>query len=248
MKKENNISQELLETIERYLNGTMDESEHNIFSERMEADPQLQQQVEDVRTMLVGIEQAVLTGKMEDFHAEIPTEEHAEKVIPLTSKKRNRFAYIGIAASIIAVIGLFWIFTQKSETEQLFAEYFVADPGLPTNMGDIENFEFYDAMVDYKQGDYSEAIDKWSNQLTFKKENDTLHYFLGVAQLASGNETGAIEHLKTVTDEATSVFTKEAWYYLGLAYLKSEDLENAKESLANSENKNASELLTKINP
>lgn len=224
----------------------MSDTEYATFSASLDSDPVLKQQVEDVETLLSGIESAALKEKLEGYHKDILSDQSEEKVVPIASKKKKNYAFIAIAASLVATIGLFWFFTQKTGSEKLFAEYFVPDPGLPTNMSEMENFDFYDAMVDYKQGNYADAIDKWENQLKFKTESDTLHYFIGVAQLAKGDETEAIEHLKSVVDLSNSIFTKDAHYYLGLAYLKGENITEAKRNLTESENANVQDILSEL--
>ena len=109
----------------------------------------------------------------------------------------------------------------------MFLEYFSPDPGLPTVMGNNDNYPFYEAMVDYKEGNYDVAIKKWRGLLVSKPNNDTLNYFLGVAHLANDDSKSAIPYLEKI-DVSESFFGKDAKHYLGLAHLKSGDIEKAK--------------------
>ncbi len=95
-------------------------------------------------------------------------------------------------------------------------------------------------MVDYKQGNYDMAINKWEKLLAKKPENDTLNYFLGVSHLATGADNNAILFLKKVTN-SNSYFEKEARYYLGLAHLKNGEIDKAKIFL-----KENNEIMNKI--
>ena len=92
MENQNDISQELLETIEAYLNDTMDATQLADFKQRLDQDPDLQQQVEDVSLLLSGIEAAVMKGKLEDFHTEMQqaATEAPTPVIPI-KKRKTRF-------------------------------------------------------------------------------------------------------------------------------------------------------------
>ena len=84
-------------------------------------------------------------------------------------------------------------------------------------------YDFYDAMVNYKRGDYKTAISKWKKLEVNKSDNDTLTYFLGVAYLADKEVDLAIPYLTTASKSKESVFYDDANYYLGLAYLKKEN-------------------------
>ena len=113
-------------------------------------------------------------------------------------------------------------------------------------MSSNTNFEFYDAMVNYKQGDYKVAIKKWTALLENNAVNDTLNYFLGMAYLANKNEKVAIPLFKTVTKNRNSYFKNDAYYYLGLAYLKSGNVQLAKKNLTFSTLDNSKSLLSEL--
>ncbi|WP_298902294.1 tetratricopeptide repeat protein [uncultured Psychroserpens sp.] len=243
MNPNTNISQELLESVERYFNGNMTADELSAFEGKLKSDIDFQTQVEDIRTLLFGIESQSLKEQLDDFHNEIPNTS-AKK-----AQSKVRFLHFGkIAAAAIVVIAIanFWFFNQ-SPNEKLYANFFSPDPGLATTMSSNSNFEFYDAMVNYKQGDYKAAISKWTTIHQSKPKNDTLNYFLGVAYMANKNESKAITYLEKAIEEPTSNFKSEAYYYLGLAYLKEGHIEKAKSSLENSNNNNSKALLSALN-
>ncbi|WP_203255832.1 tetratricopeptide repeat protein [Hyunsoonleella ulvae] len=229
MKKNNNISEELLETIERYLNGTLSTLEREDFNRLLDLDEDFKAQVEDVRTMLFGIEAQSLKEQLNEFHEEIPQ----TKAEPTPEQKVRflRYSKIAAAAAIIIAVGSIWFFS-GSPNETLYAKYFKPDPGLPTTMSSTNNFEFYDAMVSYKHGDYKIAIDKWNILNKQKPENDTLNYFLGVAHLAAKNAEEAIPYLERASEAKDGFeFLSDAYFYLGLAYIKEGNLELAKKNL-----------------
>lgn len=243
MNPNSNISQELLESIERYLNETMNLEELKTFEDKLNSDQAFKSQVEDVKTLLFGIEFQSLKEELNIFHESIINKENekpSSKVISLNFRK------IAVAAVIIIAAGSFWFLNQNSNNK-LYANYFTPDPGLATTMSETSNFEFYDAMVNYKQGDYKTAISKWEELYNIKPKNDTLNYFLGVAQMANKNEDKAISYLEKVTSLSDSNFKNEAYYYLGLAYLKNDNLELAKKNLTFSTVDNSKALLSELN-
>ncbi|WP_323786863.1 hypothetical protein [Psychroserpens sp.] len=243
MNPNTNISQELLETVDRYINETMSIDELETFENKLKNDSAFKTQVDDIKTLLLGIESQSLKEELENFHNEIP-----QNLVEKKSAKVRflQFRKIAVAASLVIALGSFWFFNQNSN-DKLFANYFSPDPGLATTMGENSNYEFYDAMVNYKQGDYNTAISKWQQLQSIKPENDTLNYFLGVAHLANSNENKAIIHLEKTTMQAKSAFINEAYYYLGLAYLKTNNLQLAKKNLTFSTIENSKALLSELN-
>lgn len=244
MEFKHNISQEQLEAIERYLNGQMTGDELTAFETRLQEDETFKTIVDDVKTIFNAIETQALKEKMEDFHEELED----TPIIPLHTKHKSSFKKYLVAASVVALLGLgYFTFFGKSQNEKLYVKYFTPDPGLPTTMGNTDNFDFYDAMVNYKQGDYQTAINKWEVLLESNTESDTLNYFIGVAHLAKNNTLLAINYLSKVTYSNANVFDKEAHYYLGLAYLKTNETQLAKENLSFSSYEQSQSILAQLN-
>lgn len=242
MKTNSNISQEQLETIERYINGTMANEELKTFEKQLENDSEFKTQVEDIKTLLTGIETQSLKEQLDEFHNDIqkqPTQKNTTKVRYLQFRK------LVAAAAIVIALGSFWFFNQNS-SERLYSKYFTPDPGLPTTMSTTSNFEFYDAMVNYKQGDYKTAIAKWEVLKIKTPNNDTLNYFLGVAHLANKNESNAISFLEKSIQNNDFLLVDDAYYYLGLAYLKDGNITLAKENLKKSTAENSQALLSEL--
>ena len=243
MEQYNSISQDLLETIERYINKSLTNDELLNFEEKLQ-DPKFKTQVNDIKTMLLGIETQSLKEQLDEFHKEIPkseiTQEESQKIYFLNFKS------MATAAAIIIAIGSFWFFS-GNPNEKLYAKHFAPDPGLATTMSETANFEFYDAMVNYKQGDYRTAISKWEILLESKPQNDTLNYFLGVAHLANKDDKTAIKHLNIVAQNDDTNFKNDAYYYLGLAHLKANNVELAKKNLNFSTIDNSKKILLDLN-
>lgn len=244
MKDNSKITPELIEAVERYDNGTMAYEERTHFEEQLQSNPVFKTQVEDIRTILLGIETQALKEQLDVFHKEISETRPIQKS---TRKKRFlSFTKIGIAAGFIIALGIFWALNGSSN-QRLYNKYFKPDPGLPTTMSTSDNFVFYDAMVNYKQGDYKIAISKWEKLELKAPKNDTINYFLGVAYLADKNPEKAVAYLNKTTNNAKSVFLEDAYYYLGLAYLKSDQTDAAIQAFQKSQSDKSLEILKKLN-
>ncbi len=242
MNRNTKITQELLEFVERCLNKTASNEELKKFEHKLKNDQEFKAQVADIKTLLFGIESQVLKEKLDDFHEEL-VDVPSSKTVPV---KSIYFRKIAVAAILIIALGSFWFLSQNTN-DKLYAKYFIPDPGLATTMSENANFEFYDAMVNYKQEDYKTAINKWNELLKTKPENDTLNYFIGVAHLADKSENQSIQFLEKVTSTTKSVFKNEAYYYLALAYLKADNVELAKKNLTFSSVDNSKALLYELN-
>ena len=142
--------------------------------------------------------------------------------------------------------GYWLLFRQKSAEEKLFAQYFKPDPGLLTPMSTTSDYEFYRGMVDYKQGKYELAIERWNPLLMQKPENDTLNFYLGVSYLAQEKNEEAIEYLSKAVNNPNSIFINESWYYLGLIYLDKGNTDDAIHSLRKSGLENSKLILQEI--
>jgi TolA-binding protein len=243
LKDNSNISQDLLETVERYHKKIMTQDERLSFEARLQTDNEFKILVDDIQTLLFGIEKQALKEKLHEFHNDLPIQLKTTK----KESKVSHFHFMKIAATVVIFIavGSFW-FLSGSSNERLFDNYFTPDPGLPTTMSSSDNFNFYDAMVNYKQGEYDKAIAKWEVLQKNQPENDTINYFLGVAQLANQHEAQAINYLDAVTKNSESHFRNDAYYYLGLAYLKADNIELAKKNLNFSTVDNSKELLSEL--
>lgn len=236
MKDNSNITQELLETVEQYYNNNMPDHEREAFELRLEQDSQFKTVVEDIKNLILGIENQSLKEELDSFHKDI-AQQHS-------SQNSGFFTLRKLAAAVVillAVSGFWWFSTPQHE--RLYSSYFSPDPGLPTTMSNTSNFEFYDAMVNYKQGKYTQAIEKWQ-AITVK--NDTTNYFIGVAHLANDDETQAIPYLEKSIENKAFPLANDAYYYLALAYLKKGNMEIAKQYLQKSTVKNGKLILSRL--
>lgn len=244
MEDKNNITPKLLETIERYYNGLMPTDERLAFETKLQQDASFQTEVEDIKTLLLGIETQSLKEKMEVFHADLPIQ--METGVSPTKVWFLRYRNIAAAVIIIAASTSFWLFNDSSN-EKLYANFFKPDPGLPTTMSTSDNYTFYDAMVNYKEGEYKKAISKWEKLEVKAPNNDTVIYFIGVAYLADNDTDSAIPYLQKSSTIIESVFLKDAYFYLGLAYLKKNNKEQAILFLKKSGSDDSKKLLEKLN-
>jgi tetratricopeptide (TPR) repeat protein len=215
LKYKDNISREEMEKIESYLDNTMSPLDKSQFEQELQSNPELLAKTEEIRLLQIGILEAILEKKLKTYH------EPTAKMVTMKSSPKKWL----IAASTIGILIIagWFLFLKKSPIEEAYASYFRPDPGLPTTMSNSNAYEFEKAMIDYKNGDYQQAIDSWKNQT----KSDTLTYFIGLAHQSLGNNKEAIAELTTIANDPKKVFHKDACWYLGLALLKEKELTKA---------------------
>ena len=235
------ISQEQQEEFEHFLLDQMDEAAKINFGNKLDANPDLKAQFLEFKFLSQTIEEEGLRNSLDDFHQQFTPDQEKST----TGQKRQVYL---IAASIAAFValGLTLFLNRSTQGEKLFDAHFNPDPGLPTVMGSNDNYAFYEAMVDYKQENYTVAIGKWEKLLVNKSKNDTLNYFLGVAHLADNQEEKAKKYLQSTFGQKESSFFDASGFYLGLSYLKNGDMEKAITTLKSSNDERSKKLLKRI--
>ena len=188
------------------------------FEQRMRTDEELRSRVEELRLVMLGISQSLLRSKLDEFHTLVPGQDQK----PAVRRSSGWYTKWAMAASLLVIVALtaWWGLARRHAPDTLFSRYYKPDPGLMTLMTEgNSNYVFEKAMVEYKNGDYNQALSAWTGLLRQQPDNDTLLYFSGSAALAAGRYAEAIRYLKPVAGYAGGAFRNDARWYLGLAYL-----------------------------
>lgn len=245
MNRNLNISQEELEAIEQFIFHKMNEEETAAFTKKLNTDLALQHKLETVKLLFVGIQEVELEKKLDDFHNSLLSTKKNRIQLPTKTFALKKWL---VAASVLIVVCLasILLLNQDTKEEKLFAAYFHPEPGLISSMGTSDNYLFDHAMVDYKVGDYDAALKTWETLLESKPGNDTLNYFIGSAWLMKDNEETAIAYFKKVIDNDNSPFRNDAFWYTGLALIKSNRKTEALNFIEKSEHENKAALLGEL--
>lgn len=243
MKSQIEITPQEWDLIEIYLDEKDDRKKALLLKEKLAAIPNVEEKIKEIEKTRDEIEDCIRQSKIKEFHQQVLTQENISDVKKLPFQKYNpKIIWYSIAAVLVVSFGILWIMQNNSTLEKIFAENFKPDIGLPLKMGTATNLEFYEGMVEYKQGNYESAIDQWQVLWKNNANNDTLNYFLGVANLAHGNSKESLQFLQNPQRFNKSFFKEDAAYYAALANIKEGRLEDAKSILK----KNPSERNTKL--
>lgn len=237
-----NISQEEWELIEGYLDNQLSKEQRIILEQLINTDPEFSKKVEHVRGLIAGIREAALIERMKVWHRNLDSD--SKFSMPA---RNNLFSKYLVAASILLLFGVgAWWLLRPSPAEQLFTQFYHPDPGLATVMAESNQYEFEKAMVEYKMGNYSIALQAWKDQLEQAPESDTLQFFVGNALLAMNKKAESIPHLEYVAKLPSSAFQKDACWYLGLVLLSERRTEDAQYYIQQSNHELTPSLLLKI--
>ncbi len=135
-------------------------------------------------------------------------------LLPFGSKRYSDLAIIDDNASYIA-FKLRGLVKQFTPTQNLY------DQGM----------EFY------QEKNYSKAIDKLSTYVRRKKKNAYGHFYLGVSLLLTDKYKKGIDHLNSASklceEQGKEILLEKCNWYLGNAYLKTNNVEKALEEFRN---------------
>lgn len=153
----------------------------------------------------------------------------------LGAKRSDRGLYYRIAAVLVIGLASVLYLTRGKPHEKLFAEYFQIHPNIVK--GSLERSEGSQgklalAMLHYQRDEFTEAL-KFFEAVLQSEPDDTVYFFAGISYLATNNPDSAITCFRKVLDDGNNELRKPAEWYSGLAYLKKNDLENARAVFSN---------------
>jgi len=216
------------ERIERYFSGEMDDLERLAFDKEVMSDEKLAIAVKEYRRILQGVKTYGLQQKLGRLMEETSLLQNESNVT--SSRRKSLWIYVAFAAILAGAI-YFLILAKSPNTEaetapQLYMAYYYPDPGLPTRMGNNDDFDFDRGMVDYKLGAYKKAIEQWEDLSAIDAR---VKYYLGAAYLADNNVERATPFFEGLTKE--DEFYDRSQWYLSLIALKKDDIDSSIEHL-----------------
>ena len=246
--------QEKYEAIEAWLGAELDAEQHAAFEARMKADPALAEEVaihqklglfsvdpelsafeEGVREVLVrkreeasGKEGRASAGEQEALGGEIK---------PQGSQRRFPTRVWAIAAAVVVLIlATGWIMNRylnpRTDALELFAENYQSYPMVITIESGEElvrgdSIRLQESELAYRSGQYPAAYDGFKELVDSGEYGADLYFYFGMAALETNHLQEAETALEKVLAEPGSLFFEAANWYLGLCYLKAEEVEKA---------------------
>lgn len=215
-----------IELIEGYFNKTLTEAEKDRFDERVKADADFAEKVDDYKEIIRGIRTKAEKDFKEDvasWEGELKREDRITKHIPWKT-------YLAIAAAILLLlVARIFIFTpdQPKTDQELFTTYFVPyEDVISVRDGSNGKSSLTTAMTFYNDGNYQEAVANLKAVLSDDPDNSEARFYLGASWLALMNGKEAIPVLQDVISQKNNYHDQAEWY-LALAYLINQDDKDA---------------------
>lgn len=242
MNEQMHISPGEWELIEQYLHQQLSPEAAAAFEARLQSDTVLAAQVQEVRVLLLGVQEAVLKEQLQGYHQEWAGTQRQ----PARIHEWWRWS-AAAAAVLLLAMGVWWWTGRPSATEKLYRAYYKPDPGLLTAMGPATAYAFEHGMVAYKNEEYRKAIAQWQPLLQTTAGSDTVRYFLGMAWQAIQQYDSAASLLQPLTVDTNRAFSREASWYYGLLLIRSGKEKEAIRYIDRSSQPGKEELIHQLN-
>ncbi len=222
--------------IERYIAGEMDETEKLWFLREMEGNPDLRKEVDlrrktdeilrnrdviNLREKLVRIESQVKTGK------------------PPRGPWKEFVKYAAVFAGVAVLAGcLLLIPKARLGNNEIIDRYYTPyEPPSPSRSGAmVSNADYNLAVEYYKVKDYRNAAIYFSKVVQTEPRNMNSWLMNGISNFEVSNYPEAKISFKTVIDDNNNLYIDHAQWYLGLCYIKTGEMEKAREQMTVIEN------------
>lgn len=221
--------------LESYLEGNLGNQEKHRVEARIAEEEEFAKLSNQLKVLVEGIGYAgrnKILQQLQEIETGLPEIDLNEADTPakvVSLKQRNHWWAAAASIAVLVVSGLF-IFNQRLTPAEVFENYIEAYPNIdrPTTRGEIIEMDIeYRAYAAYDQYNYVLAIE-FFNQMP-ETDMDSINYlYLGISYLMNNQSAEAINSLDLAQKNAGNLRNQVNWY-LGMAYLKSGDLEKAKE-------------------
>jgi tetratricopeptide (TPR) repeat protein len=207
------------ETLIRYLDGEMDQTEKEMFESQLQKDMTLKERLESLRVAIASVQQYGTVERVKSIHSEMMQElssvHNETKVIPMRRVVRYSLA---IAASIIIILVGVNLFTSSQlSSNKLYNEAFV-DYDASVVRGNESQTEIERL---YHDRSYTNVIEKGKLQNVSQKDS----LLVGLSYLKSNEVPDAINWLRSISVQ--NPVRQDAEFYLALSYLKNKNYKEA---------------------
>ena len=213
--------------IDQYLLNLLSPEEKSSFEKQLQEDENLMKEFllhKETFETIEGIGRVELKSRLKKIHSEEVENQNGE-----SSNIRSLISKFAIAASFVGLIAFGWWWMQQPLTPaDLYSQNF--EPfELTLNQRSGSEKLYDDIETAYAKGDFENAIALFKTSLEKQdKRSSQLLLGLGISYMEGENPQNAIPYFNEIIDNKDFNFEDESHWYLGLAYLKMNDIPNAK--------------------
>ena len=149
-----------------------------------------------------------------------------------TPRHNLRFAYVVASVFLVGIVSVLYL-GQDQPNEKLFAEYYQTYPNIASSVRGDEQTEgkLQDALQQYDAENFKAALKLLQEILAAEPNNAAANFYAGVSYLKVEESERAVASLQKVIALDDSKFSEPAEWYLALAYLQKNDMEQTRAML-----------------
>lgn len=212
-----------LDQIEAYLHNTMGEEERQLFDEYMGEKPEFAEEVSLHRHFIAALEA--------QFNEELKQKlrEATEEKTPFQVIKMKQRLILSLAASLsILIMASYFLLYNVKSSEEVFMAYYepymnVANPSSRGGQQGINKaFQLYD------QQDFEAAANAFKEALKQAPGDDSMRFYMAVSLISIGEASEAASILEDMSIDEEGLYFEPSQWYLGMAYLRKGEKDQAK--------------------
>lgn len=224
------LSEQDIELIERVLSQSATENDIITFNARLDNEPEFAARVELLKNIKANIKAE--SGQFEAILESIHEEYEGQKVTVNPKKPPVTRYYYYVAASLVLLIAAIFVFrgfNGKTPLDRLYTNNFsIPAENITTRDNTGLDSDLIAAINAYRQKDFKKAILNFGAYLKTNPQDDAANFYIAISYLADDQHVSSIKFLEKVIDNRDSVYRSAAQWYLGLAYIKTENTDAAK--------------------
>jgi len=217
-----------LTLFDSYYKDMLPAQERTEFEKRLETDSELKKEFDNYSVLVDGISMYERERIKNILKSSSTAADGRAKHIEQHSRISMRRIYYAAAATLLLLmIPGYFVYQNMTFNKRMYNEFYVKDSGVPVVMGSTNNSAFNSAMIEYKDANYKTALALFNQLRTNDNYNDTLNFYSGLCYLETDNPEKAADLFKKVTESESNYFYYPANYYLGLTYVRLDQISNA---------------------
>lgn len=236
------MEDQLLDKIEKYLNGALSEAEEKAFDTEIEKDPELAAAVDNFGVANDAIELLIednLRAELDNLRAE-ESQGGATNVVSINKNKpvakmRSLRTYLAAAASVAILLGFFgmnWVGNNYSNSALSEGIYDGFDmPNVRSGSNTLHPFS--EGITAYNSGDYTKAIPFFQGIVVDDPRYAEAQFYLGHTLLNNEDFSGAANQFKKIQTLNDPRYTENAEWYQVVAQLSAEETNDEFHTLLN---------------
>jgi tetratricopeptide (TPR) repeat protein len=216
--------------LEEYLDGLLSKQERILFEEILRNDPELMKEFRLRKNVNKALQEKDIVELRDTLDIILGYVSKSKKIY------RNPLFISSAAASIALIITFSWISffsSPKVTSQELFVGNYLKYPAVScfrsnTHIAKKDLLIFF-AFEAYESNDYAKSQEYLYKLRKTDNSNYMIEFYLALCELELNNLDQSEKLLTELINAQNHVFLEQSYWYLGLLYLKQDNIEKAKE-------------------